>query len=111
MSDGIVVISPQGRLDSATGPAFESQVKEAVAGGASGLIVDCGKLDYISSAGLRVVLLASKQMKARGSRLVLCSLLDEVAAIFEISGLGGIVDIVKSPDEARRRLAANPAGQ
>lgn len=106
MTNEISVITPQGRLDSAAGAGFEASVKEALAGGATGIVVDCESLDYISSAGLRVVLVASKQMKGRGGRLVVCALKPEVAGIFEISGLGSILEIVSSRADALQRLGA-----
>ena len=55
---------------------------------------------YISSAGLRIVLLAAKRMKSAGGRLVLCSLNPQIAEVFDISGFTRILDILPSRDAA-----------
>jgi anti-anti-sigma factor len=106
MSEDICVLRPQGRLDGATGPVFESDVSKVVAGDASKLLLDMAGLNYISSAGLRIVLQAAKQMKTKGGRLALCSLKEQIKEVFDISGFSGILDISSTPEEAMLRLSA-----
>lgn len=104
MADDVCILQPQRRLDSSTGPLFEDDIAKAIAGNADKLLLDMAGLDYISSAGLRIVLHAAKQMKAKGGRLVLCSLNEQIHEVFEISGFSSILDICSDRDEALVRL-------
>ncbi len=106
MSTAPHVVKPKGRLDSTTGPALESELVAIIDGGSSRLLLDFSELLYISSAGLRVVLLAAKRLKASNGRLALCSLNAQIAEVFKISGFDAIIDIHASPDSAMARLKA-----
>jgi anti-anti-sigma factor len=106
MADEICILRPQGRLDSGTGSAFEKELLAHIDGGAQKLLLDFSKLQYISSAGLRIVLLAAKRMKASGGRIALCSLNRQINEVFEISGFSSILDIFPSHDDAVARLSA-----
>jgi anti-anti-sigma factor len=100
----ISVLCPQGRLDNATGPALGSDISKSIAGGATKLLLDMAGISYISSAGLRVVLIAAKQMKSMGGHLVLCSLNSQTMEVFETSGFTRFIDISGSHDEAMTKL-------
>jgi len=102
----ICEVRPKGRIDSATGPAFEKDVLRQIDDGHRRLLLDFADLQYISSAGLRIVLLAAKRMKAAGGRLALCSLNPQIAEVFEISGFSRILDIHPSRDAALATLSA-----
>ncbi len=106
MANDIAVVSPQGRLDSVTSRNFERDLLENIDSGATRLLIDFSKLDYISSAGLRSVLLAAKRIRASGGRMALCSLNREIAEVFDISGFSSILDIQPSYDAAVTRLSA-----
>jgi anti-anti-sigma factor len=106
MADDVCILQPAGRLDSGSGPQFEDRIAKAMAGDTDKLLLDLAGLEYISSAGLRIVLHTAKQMKAKGGRLVLCSLSDQIREVFDISGFSSILDICVSRDEAMARLTA-----
>jgi anti-anti-sigma factor len=106
MANDISVVSPQGRLDSVTSANFERDLLEYIESGATRLLIDFSKLDYISSAGLRSVLLAAKRIRASGGRMSLCSLNQQIAEVFDISGFSSILDIQPSYDAAVTRLSA-----
>jgi stage II sporulation protein AA (anti-sigma F factor antagonist) len=106
MANDISVVSPQGRLDSVTTAIFERDLLENIDSGATRLLLDFSKLDYISSAGLRSVLLAAKRIRACGGRMSLCSLNRQIAEVFDISGFSSILDIQPSYDAAVMRLSA-----
>jgi anti-anti-sigma factor len=106
MADDVWEMRPQGRIDSVTGPAFERDVLQQIDGGKRRLLLDFADLVYISSAGLRIVLLAAKKMKSAGGKLVLCSLNPQIAEVFEISGFSRILDIESSRDAALSALSA-----
>ena len=75
-----------GRLDSNTSPAFEEKIVQAIDTGALAVVVDFAELEYLSSAGLRVLLKATKSLKQTSGKMVLCSMADYVREVFEISG-------------------------
>lgn len=80
-----------GRLDTTTAPDLEKEVKENV-GSVENLTFDFGSLEYISSAGLRVLLSAQKIMNKQGS-MVVKNVSDEVKEIFEVTGFSDILTI------------------
>ncbi len=106
MVDDICEVRPKGRLDSASGPAFEKDLLGRIESGRLRMLLDFGELQYISSAGLRIVLLAAKKMKSAGGKMALCSLNPQIAEVFEISGFSNILDIHSSRDAALLVLAA-----
>lgn len=97
---GVAVMAPQGRIDSATAKEFETAALNRIAGGATRVVFDFAELNYISSAGLRVVLLAGKKLRAAGGALVLCALQPSIRDVFEISGFLGLFEVRENRDEA-----------
>ena len=81
----------EGRLDTVTAPEFETKLKEALEG-ATELVLDMEKLDYISSAGLRVLLAAQKVMERQGSMKV-TNVNETIMEIFEVTGFSDILCI------------------
>jgi len=101
VQDGVRIVRPEGRLDTTTAPDFEKQLIAGLEAQVIPLVLDFSALDYISSAGLRVVLMASKQMKARNSKMALCALNRNVREVFDISGFLQILQVYDSLDQAR----------
>ena len=81
----------EGRLDTNTAPELEAELKKRVEGITS-LVIDIEKLEYISSAGLRVLLSAHKIMVKQGT-MVIKNVRDEVREIFEVTGFDEILNI------------------
>lgn len=92
------VLAPFGRLDASTSPAFEQEMLDALDRAPRGLVMDFSALLYVSSAGLRVVLLAAKKAKAAGGLFVLCGLKPTIAEVFKVSGFLSILTV--EPDRA-----------
>jgi anti-sigma B factor antagonist len=82
-----------GRLDTLTAPELEPVLLEAV-GGFELVTLDFTALSYLSSAGLRVLLIAHKKAAATGHRLELTGISEGIANVFETIGLSGILNIV-----------------
>ena len=80
-----------GRLDTTTAPELEQQIKEDIEG-VKELTFDMEKLDYISSAGLRVLLSCQKIMSKQGN-MVVKNVSEEVMEIFEVTGFSDILTI------------------
>jgi anti-anti-sigma factor len=80
----VAMVSLIGALNSETAPAFEARLQEVVAQGLQVTILDMKELDYISSAGLRVIFKAAKQVKAAGNRLAAANRRPHIDKVFEI---------------------------
>ena len=80
------VLALAGRLDGLASPALEGRVTALVAAGSSRLVFDCARLDYVSSAGLRVFLTAAKKTKAAGGKASFAALTPAVRELFEFVG-------------------------
>ena len=88
-----VVVSVKGRLDAVSSPEFEKELAALMAEGESIFILDFGSLDYISSAGLRSILAATKKLKEKKGKLLLAPLKEVVKEVFDISGFSAIIPI------------------
>jgi len=100
----VYIFKLDGRLDSNTSPAFEEKVADAIAKGAKQMVIDFEGLEYLSSAGLRVILKTTKDLKRLEGKLVLCSMADYVKEVFEISGFDSFLPITASRDDALKKF-------
>lgn len=80
-----------GRLDTTTAPQLEAELKKSI-GGVENLILDFAELDYISSAGLRVLLSAQKVMNKQG-KMVIRHINETIAEVFEVTGFADILTV------------------
>ena len=90
-NDGILTIALEGRLDTTTAPELEQEIKSSL-DDVTELVMDLEKLTYISSAGLRVLLLAQKKMNKQGSMKVI-HVNEMVMEVFVNMGFAGIMTI------------------
>ena len=86
-----IIIEVAGRLDTTTAPTLDNTINENIAD-ATNLILDLKELNYISSAGLRVLLSAQKKMQQIGSMKVI-NVCEEVMEVFEMTGFADILSI------------------
>ena len=86
-----VTLKIVGRLDTTTAPELEATIDGCVAG-IKELVLDCSELEYVSSAGLRVILKAEKLMNAQGS-MKLIHVNETVMEVFDITGFADILAI------------------
>lgn len=98
--NGRLVVSLGGQIDSTAAAEFEEQIVALIASGNNNLVVDFANVKFVSSAGLRVLLLAAKKVKPYGGKIILCNLSDDVKEVFEISGFSSLFSIYPSLDEA-----------
>jgi anti-anti-sigma factor len=105
-----LVVSPSGRIDQSNADAFQAAIAPAVARCAADkdrLVLDFSKLEYISSAGLRVLMLAAKQAKSQGGTIVISGLSPLVAEIFEISRFTMVFAITPTLRDALAKVSAD----
>lgn len=93
-----------GRLDSNTSPELEEKISETVGNGTTNMVIDFEALEYISSAGLRIILKTTKDLKRQNGQLILCSMQDYVREVFEISGFDSFLPIVANLDDALEKI-------
>jgi len=86
-------IKIQGRIDTLTASEFETKVNEVINADYQAIAFDCSDMDYISSSGLRVFLMAQKKVSQAGKGLTICSLQPSIKEIFDISGFSQIFTI------------------
>ena len=104
-----VALFATGRIDHATAEAFRAALVPHLAACAAGrdrVVLDLGGVEYISSVGLRVLMLASKQAKAQGGSLAVADLQPVVREIFEISRFNLVLDVFPTLREALAKLSA-----
>ena len=98
--NNVLVLLPVGRLDSANARSFELTIMGHIGNGEQQLIVDFSRLGFISSSGMRVLLIAAKKLNASNGKLVLCRMQDHIHEVFHISGFDQIIPILDSRQSA-----------
>ena len=98
--DDILTAVADGRVDGANAQEFQSELTEAINADDRGLVLDLGQITYISSAGLRVILLTAKALNRQDAELAVCSLTDSVKEVFEISGFDKIIPVKATQSDA-----------
>lgn len=103
---GVTVIPLEGRLDGNNASVAEGVFLGQFAEGKQRFVFDFGNLQYISSAGLRVVLVAAKKLRASKGRMICANLAEQVYDVFEMSGFTSILEIAATKEEALAKLEA-----
>lgn len=102
----VCIVQIAGRLDSGTSDGLAQQLHQIVDGGTRRLVIDFERLDYVSSTGLRVLLVAAKRLKAVDGKMALSSLKPHILEVFEIAGFKSIFPIYGKTDEATQHISA-----
>ena len=102
--NGTPVVAVTGRVDAVTAPGLETELSGCVDDGCGAIVLDLRELEYISSAGLRVILATAKRLKISGGDLLLTGLEGPVREVFEISGFYSIFQVFDTPDEALKKV-------
>ncbi len=89
----VVVWAPEGRVDAVNAPELEQAMMAGIAEDDLHVVLDLSGTRYMSSAGLRVVLVVARELQSREGRFAVCGLNDEVKELFEISGFSLIVKL------------------
>ena len=101
---GKTIAAVNGRLDAMSAPEFEKSVLEQVESGTDNLIVDLSQVDYISSAGLRSILVIAKKLRSKAGELAVAGLKDTVKEVFEISGFNTILPLFDTVSQALEKV-------
>jgi anti-anti-sigma factor len=101
---GVIVLGVAGRIDASNAGVFEEKLLGLIAAGDTRFVVDCSQLDYISSAGLRTLLVAAKRLTPRGGKLSLSAPKDLIREILDIAGFSSIIPIYRTQEDALAAL-------
>ena len=105
----VLVLAADGGLNRQTGEQFVESIEKLVDAGLTKLIIDCGKLEFVSSFGLGLLVRLHRRMKARGGNVKLCGLRGLLPQVLEATRLSTIFEIYHDLNQAR--LAFRPKGE
>lgn len=94
------VVTLAGRIDAATAPEVNRIVREAIRDGGKQIVVELRDVTFLSSSGLRALLLLSRELRREGGDLVLCALQPQVAEVFHLTGFDKIFQLHHTREEA-----------
>ena len=106
IDNDVMILAADGGLNSDTAEQFVTEIEQLVNAGLTKLIVDCGKLNHISSYGLGVLIRLHQRMKSQGGDVKLCGVKGIVPQILRATRLDGVLEFY--PDVNRARLAFRP---
>jgi len=95
-----MIIGIHGRLDTISSTVFEKRLTELIDQQSTKILINCSQMDYISSSGLRILLLALKRITIAKGKFVICGLQENIREIFTITGFTTIFEIYPGEEEA-----------
>jgi len=101
----VVVLALQGRLDTLAAPALDAEVERSLQAGEKLFLLDLSGLEYISSAGLRSLLMLAKRLDACAGKLVLCGLEEMISEVFQVAGFESLFNIHRDRETGLADLA------
>ncbi len=103
-ANGAIVLMPSGRIDGQNAIDFQASIDQTIGESSQPVILELSQLNYISSAGLRVILLLAKTLSNRNVHFSICAIAPAVKEVFEISGFGNIIDIHDTRAQALEKI-------
>ena len=100
----ILILRMSGRLDAVSSPTAERKVFDYINSGQYKLLLDFSGIDYLSSAGMRMLLSVTKKLKTLSGKLVLFSVTSNVMDILKMSGFDHVLEIVQTEEDGLRRF-------
>lgn len=97
---GASIFRLEGRMDATSAPLLEKKLSEQISAGKTKLVLDFAKVDYLSSAGMRLLLSTTKKLKEGAGGLHLCTVSEEVMEIIKMAGFERIIRIFPTEQEA-----------
>ena len=102
--NGVLIITIKGRLDAISSPTAEKHVFELINTGADKLVLDLAGVNYLSSAGMRMLLSTTKKLKSLPGKMVLSSVTPNVMDVLKMSGFDHVLDISTTVPEALKHF-------
>ena len=98
--NGVLIVSLNGRLDATTSSGLTNELSQLIASGEHKILINFEKLEYISSAGLRVLITTVKLLKAKQGKLILSNMSSGIFEVLRVSGFSKILNINETQEEA-----------
>lgn len=102
--DNYIVLIPEGRIDSSNAHLFEQEISTEIDSVTLNVLISFEKIEYISSAGLRVLLVIFKKMKEANRKFVIAGMNENIFKVFSSSGFSKILNIFQSLEEAYKAM-------
>lgn len=100
----VLILHMQGRLDAISSPTAEHKLFDYINSGQNKLLLDFSGVDYLSSAGMRMLLSTTKKLKALDGKLVVYAVTPNVMDVLKMSGFDHVLDLVKTEEDGLRRF-------
>ena len=100
----VLILHLHGRLDAVSSPTAERKIFDYINNGQHQLLLDFSGIDYLSSAGMRMLLSTTKKLKALSGKLVVSSVTQNVLDVLKMSGFDHVLELAPSEEEALRRF-------
>jgi anti-sigma B factor antagonist len=102
--EGILIVRVNGRLDTVSSGEFEKKIMPLLEEGNYRVAIDFTGIDYVSSSGLRIILICAKNIKKKSGTFALFSLNNSIEEVFQISGFAKIIPIYANQAEAIEKM-------
>ena len=100
----IIVMRVKGRLDAASSPQLEQTINSIIDGGHFKLVLNFSDVEYLSSAGMRLMLAISKKLQNLEGKVVACSLSDDVMEVIKMAGFNQVIEFYPNEQESLSHL-------
>lgn len=100
----VLILRMNGRLDAVSSPNAERKVFDYINNGQHKLLLDFAGIDYLSSAGMRMLLSVTKKLKTLSGKLVLCSVTTNVMDVLKMSGFDHVLELSQTEEDALRKF-------
>ena len=102
--DTVDLVFMSGRVDAQSAPGVNEEIVNILDQGKNKMLINFKDLEYISSAGLRILIIIAKKLRASEGGLALCSLEEKIYEVFDVSGFTAIFQIYDTQEEAIKAL-------
>lgn len=96
----VIVVRIKGRLDAASSPQLEKKINSIIESGHFKLVLNFAGVDYLSSAGMRLMLSVSKKLHNLEGKMVACSLNEEVMEVIKMAGFNQVLELYNTEEES-----------
>lgn len=100
----VLILRFKGRLDAISSPSAEKKVFDCINSGENKLLLHFGGVDYLSSAGMRMLLSTTKKLKGLSGKLGLCAVTNNVMDVLKMSGFDQVLELYKTEEEALKKF-------
>ena len=100
----VLVLQIKGRLDAISSPAAEKKIFDLITNGKNKLLMNFSEVDYLSSAGMRLLLRTTKKLKSLSGKLVICDVSANVMDVLKMSGFDHFIELSRTQEEALKQF-------